>query len=179
MYKLNMKRFFRKLFELPKNIYLVIKYPFIAINYDRVFNDSYSSVRKDVIISLLKGNYPYTLYDCIPIGWRKSFGIKLLDELKDAAIADGVFEELKIYDIKEKYGELRIEVNISSHYVNKVIEKYEYISYRTCGICGLPADKLSGGWIFPYCKKCADKTTVIGFEDFEDWYGYKSFKNID
>ena len=79
------------------------------------------------------------------------------------------------YDIKEKYGELRIEVNIASHYVNKVIEKYEYISYRTCGICGLPADKLSDGWIFPYCKKCADETTVIGFEDFEDWYGYKKF----
>ena len=86
---------------------------------------------------------------------------------------------MDIYDIKEKYGELRIEVNIASHYVNKVIEKYEYISYRTCGICGLPADKLSDGWIFPYCKKCADKTTVIGFEDFEDWYGYKSIKNID
>ena len=166
----------KEFLKLIKNIFLVIKYPFIAfIDHDIFFNRNYSQ-RKTVILQMLRGNLPWTTwYDCIDKGWRNSFGKQLLKELSEAAKYDGYEQQLYIYDIKEKYGELRIELFPSGHYINKVLEKYEYISYRTCGFCGKPADKTSEGWIYPYCNECADKTMVIGFSDYDDWYGYKKF----
>ena len=38
--------------------------------------------------------------------------------------------------------------------VDKIINKYEYISYRTCIKCGRTAEYITKGWITPYCEKC-------------------------
>lgn len=62
--------------------------------------------------------------------------------------------------------------------VNKIIQKYEFISFRTCIDCGEPAAGYTEGWIEPYCDKCAEKRGVelrkFGTED-NTWYGYYQF----
>ena len=46
--------------------------------------------------------------------------------------------------------------------MEKIIPKYEELSYHTCINCGKPATKRSTGWICPYCDDC------IGDRDYTD-----------
>ena len=87
---------------------------------------------------------------------------------------------------KEKFGQLRWYDAGSSVDIQKIIQKYEYISARTCIHCG---DLATGYtpfeyWKSPYCDNCKPKNSKY-FIDFglkvkvddkdyesEDWYGY-------
>ena len=63
---------------------------------------------------------------------------------------------------------------------NKIIAKYEYISWHTCIECGRTADYITRGWIEPYCKKHLpegydpeDPEQVKKFYTEENkWYGH-------
>ena len=37
------------------------------------------------------------------------------------------------------------------------MDKYEQLSYKTCVICGKPAEYLTKGWIVPVCRNCAEE----------------------
>ncbi len=57
--------------------------------------------------------------------------------------------------------------------VYKIIQKYEYISEKTCIVCGRPATKISTGYISPYCDDCyqqyyKDKPYSV----IKNWYGW-------
>ena len=59
--------------------------------------------------------------------------------------------------------------------VQKVIAKYEYISYRTCIECGRPAEYVTNGWIEPYCERCIPenkKDYASKYESDMDFYGW-------
>lgn len=106
----------------------------------------------------------------IPDGWIESFIPQLKDELFNAlgAYAD----EIMFYQIKEKYGALRVYWNFPDrdYYTEKddmeikeiipviqnIVEKYVYISERTCTACGKPATHMSTGYIEPLCNNCDD-----------------------
>ena len=109
----------------------------------------------------------YTELDAMPEGWRKSFGIQMCKEIKKALLYDGGLKLLynyRISQIKEKYGELCWYDCGSTQEIFKIIAKYEYISRRTCIVCGKTADGLSRGWISPYCKNCA------GGRELDEYY---------
>ena len=109
----------------------------------------------------------YTELDAMPEGWRKSFGIQMCKEIKQALLYDGGLKLLynyRISQIKEKYGELCWYDCGSTQEIFKIIAKYEYISRRTCIVCGKTADGLSRGWISPYCKNCA------GGRELDEYY---------
>lgn len=64
------------------------------------------------------------------------------------------------------------------HEVHKIIAKYEYISARTCIVCGKTADGLSRGWICPYCKKCAgDKELDEYYTEEMPFYGQYIYRS--
>ena len=131
----------------------------------------------------------YTELDAMPSGWRKAFGIQMCKEIKHALLKAGWREGLykyRIVQIKEKYGELRWYDEYSYVDVQKIIQKYEYISERTCIECG----ELATGytpieyWKSPYCDNCRPKDSKY-FIDFglrvkvddeeytsDTWYGY-------
>lgn len=124
----------------------------------------------------------YTELDGMPTGWRKAFGIQMCREIKRALLDAGGRKWLRIYrilDIKEKYGSLRWYDSGGNEEINKIIDKYEYISARTCIICGKSADYVTLGWIEPYCKKHLperydpdDEEQVDKFYTKENpWYG--------
>lgn len=119
-----------------------------------------------------------TKLDCMPSGWRDCFGIQMCIEIRKALLENGGMETLNNYqvlDIKEKYGELRWCDYGATPDVNKIIQKYEYISARTCIECGLPAEYITTGWVSPYCEHCVPESALSPLQVVKDvdWYGYK------
>ena len=155
----------KNLKNLPKNTYLCWKYPFLKF---------YSDKNKIFHIS--------SWYDCIPKGWKKSFGMQMIKEISDSLIRYGgknAVKKYQILDIKEKYGTLHWYDYRSTIEIHKIIYKYEQISEHTCISCGRVATVQSTGWICPYCNDCiGDKNHIhFGHKSGPSWYGWNG--NID
>lgn len=121
----------------------------------------------------LRADFEYNFESAfeIPDGWIESFIPQLKDELFNAlgAYAD----EIMFYQIKEKYGALRIYWNFPDrdYYTEKddieikelipviqnIVDKYVDISEHTCIACGKPATHMTTGYIEPLCDSCEDK----------------------
>lgn len=119
-------------------------------------------------------------------GWRKAFGIQMCREIKSELLRAGgrkMLMHYRIFDIKEKYGALRWDDNGAPFGVHKVIAKYEYISERTCAVCGRPADGCTPleYWRCPYCYEHRPKDSKyfleFGLENNPSWYGYSGYVN--
>ncbi len=130
-------------------------------------------------------NYPLQVLHCIPTytelsampnGWRKCFGIQMCKEIKQSLKRNNFLYKYRVCDIKEKWSELRWYDNSAPDEVHRIIEKYEYISQRTCIHCGMPATKQTEGYILPYCDDCFPKDKY-SFTAYDDWYGYKTYIN--
>ena len=145
--------------EIKVNKALVDKFPFLLPR-----NRWTDKVPEDY-------DYSYTELDAIPDGWRSSFGIKLCEDLKQALEKqEGLIEQYRILQIKEKYGCLRWYDNFSTKELGYIVSKYEELSTRTCINCGKPAKKISTGWISPYCDSCASEQINERFIPIEEYY---------
>ena len=103
-------------------------------------------------------DYRYTLLDDMPRGWKGAFGEQLCRELKEALIKEGILEDYRVVQVKEKFGQLRWYDNCCSGKVYKVIDKYESLSEHTCIECGCEGKMRDlFGWISPYCGACYEK----------------------
>lgn len=104
-------------------------------------------------------NYEFTWYDDIPEGWRIAFGEFLLEDLRDALLKTNYLDRFRLFDVKEKYGSLRIYCNAAIQEVHDVIRKYEYISQYICFNCGSPHACIVNdyGWYLPLCEECWNK----------------------
>lgn len=145
--------------ETIVNTYLCIRFPFLK----------YSRNRK-------KFFQRSCWYWQIRTGWRKAFGIQLCKELKAALKRGGMLKTWEITDIKDKFGALYIYDNGATEEVHDILNKYEYISARTCVECGRIAKYRTTGWIEPYCEDCIKKDGTMTqpdeyYKDF-DWYGW-------
>ena len=90
--------------------------------------------------------------DAMPTGWRNAFGIQMCKEIKVALKKNHYLYKYRIMQIKEKFGSLRWYDAGAPSEVYDIIDKYEDISYKTCIVCGKPAELISSGWISPYCR---------------------------
>lgn len=139
--------------------YYCLKYPFLRFY-----------TRKNKLV------HDCTWLDCMPTGWRKSFGLQMCKEIKEALLRESK-ERLKNYhidDIKEKYGSLRWYDSGGNVETNKIIYKYEQISWHTCINCGRPASVITQGWICPYCDDCVPKDRIyrnFGLKNYP-FYGW-------
>ena len=108
----------------------------------------------------------YTELDALDNGWRLKFGKQLCKDIKKSLLKEGGRRRLKDYrilQIKEKWGRLCwYACGDTFEIMEKIIPKYEELSYHTCINCGKPATKRSTGWICPYCDDC------IGDRDYID-----------
>lgn len=104
-------------------------------------------------------DYEFTWLDDMEDGWRIAFGLQMMEELKQTLVKINYLDEYKLMQVKEKFGSLRWYDNGRSNEMNDVIAKYEDLSEKTCGFCGEKAKYISKGWIYPYCKECANKFT--------------------
>ena len=65
--------------------------------------------------------------------------------------------ELNILQIKEKYGELRVEIGNFPQGLQDLIMEYEKLSLKTCHICGKDGKLRDGGWLEVLCDRCNTK----------------------
>lgn len=82
--------------EMLRNKKLVKRYPWIAPvdwNWNRV------------------KRYSFTMYDDIPIGWRRAFGKITLEDYRELLIRNNYLREFQWVQVKEKYGTLRLYSN--------------------------------------------------------------------
>lgn len=154
------KRVFTFIPNVVINTYLCARFPFLKFD-------------------IKSGFFQHTCwYWQIEKGWRRAFGIQLCKELKDALKRGNMLYEYEITTIKEKYGALNIYDNGATEEVHDIINKYEYISSRTCIECGRRAKYITRGWIEPYCEDCLTNVAHLlvdgadeAYKDF-DWYGW-------
>ncbi len=115
-----------------ENIELLTQYPFLEVykKYDVHQMPTYEK----------------TWYDMIPEVWRKKFGKKLIDELRDVLekshyivfedgsfyrltyCADDITPQFQIKEIKFDNNELNIVTNISNEKIKEVLDKYKELS---------------------------------------------------
>lgn len=113
-------------------------------------------------------DYSYTLLDDMPDGWRAAFGEQMCEEIQQVLnkFSSEVAEKFRITQIKEKFGGLRFYTNWSTVEIDKIIDKYENISYSTCIRCGSPAKWITKGWISPFCDNCKPDENCVEIEKF-------------
>lgn len=105
--------------------------------------------------------------DFLPNGWVNTFVPYLKRELADAL--GSYVDDFEVRQIKEKYAAMRFywswadrdytdeernDLKILTYEIESIINKYEYISYKTCVACGKPAEEYSSGWVLPFCYHC-------------------------
>ena len=96
------------------------------------------------------GHFDYTanaeeIKSCAPKGWGKIID-KILDVLP---------EDVRIAQIKEKYGSLRLYSYGASEEIDDLIIEAERESSVTCELCGDPAvTDWDRGWVTTLCEKC-------------------------
>lgn len=104
--------------------------------------------------------------DFLPDGWTSTFIPEMKKEL--AGILYSYVDDFTIFQIKEKYGTLRIywswadrdytddeakDLRDLTKEVQALIRKYESISEKTCVVCGKEAIKMTTGWVMPVCSE--------------------------
>ena len=143
-----------------KNKELVEKYPFLMPH-----NRWTDHIPEDY-------DYSYTELDAMPDGWRKAFGERMCEEIREELVRADYLHGYLIAQIKEKYGTLRwYDFGCTERLLHEIIPKYEKMSARTCIRCEDPATKISTGWISPYCDACADE--IGRYERFipiDEWF---------
>ena len=101
--------------------------------------------------------YDFIELDAMPRGWRKAFGLKICEEIKQELIKHNCLSDYHITEIKEKFGELRWYDNYSVGDTSKIIDKYTQLSQKTCIVCGTQRTtkiRDNCGYISPYCDGC-------------------------
>ena len=107
-------------------------------------------------------NFDYTLLDDMPSGWRERFGLQMCADIKQALEENNIAIELyKVFQVKEKFGELCWYDNDICEDVKKIVDTYCFISKYVCCNCGDIRDvKMSNDWVYPYCAKCREKLGI-------------------
>lgn len=101
----------------------------------------------------------FDMLDCLPHGWIEAFGEFLCEDLDRVIKAEGLQDEFRIVEAKEKYGEMRIYCDPCTPAIMDVLRIYEACSQTICCHCGsIEGVKFSTlGWSSPYCRSCFQK----------------------
>lgn len=62
-------------------------------------------------------------------------------------------EQVVAIQVKEKFGDLRFYYSGGDDYIQGVVDMAEYMSRRTCEVCGSPGVPRNGGWIKVLCDE--------------------------
>lgn len=143
---------------LPRNFYLVKKYPFLKPSLGYGVDMCYHPEG-------YRYHYEETWLDGMPNGWRKAFGLKLCDDLKKA-LANCCYNtnDYKVHQVKEKFGYLCWYDEGGNNLTKGVIDKYTVLSTTVCQSCGKPAEYVTHGWIGYYCGDCVKKLKDVKYE---------------
>ena len=138
--------------------------------------ESSELIKKYPWLKVSKDETQHSWADLIPKGWRVAFGdffFEDLDEALKTAYPDGIPEDFRIMDLKEKWGKLTVYLTSEPEVVSDVLWKYEYISSFVCIICGAPypfAQMTYDGWVMPQCERCYVGRHGAEFDEYHKAY---------
>lgn len=101
-------------------------------------------------------HYQWTELDLMPNGWRKAFGEIMMEDILEACIKDKVDPDcVRVLDLKEKWGSLRMDLNVYGFNIYRVLDSYEEVSRHVCLNCGkIDVPQTDFGWVLPECRDC-------------------------
>lgn len=67
--------------------------------------------------------------------------------------------QLRVEQVKEKFGGLRFYVGNYIDGVMEIIDRYETLSYKACEKCGEKGKLIQTGWWITLCGECVQKKT--------------------
>lgn len=132
--------------ERNMNMKLVQEYPFLLPR-----NRQNDEVSPDY-------EYEWTIFDSIPSGWRRSFGLQMIKELKEILVEFDYLYDYRIVCIRQQNGRLqwisnRIPKDIRDKYT-AWISKYSNLAEHTCINCGKPGREINFPLQLPLCPDC-------------------------
>jgi len=89
--------------------------------------------------------------------YNKFFGFECDDgwyDLIEELLSKIQFFDVKISQIKSKFGGLRVYVLTNDSFVNRIIEFYEEKAKKTCEYCGNRGFIVNERWIAVLCNSC-------------------------
>ena len=106
-------------------------------------------------------DYELTDLDCVYEGWKGIF-LEACDEIM--AHLKEIGEDLKkfhFFDIKEKYGSLRVDTaGYSDKVIDDILWNLEQRSMLYCPNCGAPSKCVTQGYVLYLCPECAKKSEL-------------------
>jgi len=104
-------------------------------------------------------NYDYSYIDWgWNVGWDRAFGDMFMKELGAAIEEEGIRDQFRILQLKEKYGRLECYISGGTEKIHRIIDKYSYLSENICVGCGkINVSMINDGWYSPLCYKCFRK----------------------
>lgn len=117
------------------------------------------------------------VYNHLEPGWKTAFGKDLIFELLESIYEDGCLDSFQVTEVKEKYGQLDIDIYNCNDCTYNVLEKYRNLSQYICAFCGEPARYVSKGWVYPICQNCIE--LIDGkYEPIEKAYNLDSYNTV-
>ena len=108
-------------------------------------------------------DYSYTMLDFVPAGWQNLF-LEVCEKIRQELAGTDEFHRIRFFEIKEKYGGLRLATTGGNSETDAIIDQCERYSQRICVECGKPATRISKGWICPYCDDCIGDRVSVAIE---------------
>lgn len=104
----------------------------------------------------LQNNLMVFGFEC-DTGWHYMIN-ELLDKIQDIVNKNPAYKDLRVVQIKEKFGGLRCYMNYEIEEVSNLIEEYENLSYKVCEACGNTGELRDiGHWYSTLCKDCYEE----------------------
>lgn len=91
--------------------------------------------------------------NCVGQGWAT-----LINKAYDVL---DTYPTLKVIQVKEKWGGLRIYTDGYIPEVDKIIIELEKSSYNICEVCGAAGNLRGGGWYRTLCEEHANGKAII------------------
>ena len=137
---------------------LIKKYPFLVLR---------NSMTGEIIAQNDPEHFCIEFKDDIPKGWWSAFGLAYLDDFKEMLDKYNVdYDKVIFFQVKEKFGGLRVYHNGMPEEWDAHEHAWEYISEHTCVECGkFPVPMRYFSWISPLCEKHAWKDSEWSEED--------------
>ena len=123
----------------------------LEAKYPEMFSEPYGG------ICVGEGWWPIIESLCAQISsytkWRNNTRKALLDDNPyDREIPEAV-EQVKVAQIKEKFGGLRFYYDGGDEHIGGMVRMAESWAAHSCEVCGKPGKSRSGGWIRTLCDE--------------------------
>lgn len=113
----------------------------------------------NVLLQCIFGIPTTNKYEYLPEGWKKSFGMNMLNDLKCQLQKEKQLLTWRLTKLENCDGVLQLEGDKMSQDIIDIVQKYQLLSTTTCVDCGGKADVISH-INQPYCWDCLQKNNL-------------------